>query len=104
MNNSPFFLQFTVRRRATPDQDNQAHKALATVIVFAANDVTARSRAGRLIGANLLEIESFDRIQRIHESRVPALDKVLRDLFSKAEFFGGALHLDFYPARPLDQR
>ena len=91
-----FFIQYQVSGSSSiPDYSNRP-KGIATIIVFAESEQTARIRAGKMIASKKLKITDFLRIHLIQKSYVKILDTVLRSLYIQAELYGIAIHCDLF--------
>ncbi|MBE0583209.1 MAG: hypothetical protein IH612_05535 [Desulfofustis sp.] len=96
----PFFIQYHVRQISLPPSPSSAvREGLATIIVFADSWEVARTRAGRAVAENELEIVQLARIHLIGEHSSQGFDKILRSLFQQAELYGISIYCDYWPIR-----
>ena len=92
-----FFIQFQVNNISASLNHPVIPRGIATIIVFADSQHTARCRAGRIIADRRLEITDFLRIHLIRKSYIEILDTVLQKLYVQAELYGIAIHCDLFP-------
>ena len=95
----PFFIQYHVRQTSLSPSPSPVREGLATIIVFADSWEVARTRAGRAVAENELEIVQLARIHLIGEQSLLGFDATLRSLHHRAELYGISLHCDYWPIR-----
>ena len=95
----PFFIQYHVRQTSWSASPFRVRDGLATIIVFADSWEVARTRAGRAIAENELEIVRLARIHLIGEQSIQGFDTIMRSLHHRAELYGIGLHCDYWPIR-----
>jgi hypothetical protein len=95
----PFFIQYHVRQISLTPSPSAVREGLATIIVFADSWDVARTRAGRAVAENELEIVNLARIHLIGEQSSRGFNTVLRSLFQQAELYGISIHCDYWPSR-----
>lgn len=95
----PFFIQYHVRQIPWSPPPSHVREGLATIIVFADSWEVARTRAGRAIAENELEIVRLARIHLIGEQSIQGFDTIVRSLHHQAELYGIGLHCDYWSIR-----